>query len=195
MSTFDLTQVYLNLSIENLPGESWKDVLGFEGKYLVSNYGRVKLLWKFQYSYFVGGIYTINNPKICKGSWFKGYRQISLHANGEETKKFVHKMVAESFLQKESFHDTVDHINMVKTQNNVENLRWTTRSQNTIWAQEQGVTGNLFTPKFTQDQVVSIFKDKRSLDELASIYNVDRTTISRIRTGSNYKRFTKDLKR
>lgn len=191
--TFDLSKTYLNLSIDDMPGELWKDIIGFEKKYLVSNYGRVKILWKNQYSYFSGGSYVINKPNICKGSFFKGYRLISLCKDGIETKKFVHQMVAESFLKKEPIHDTVDHINMVKTQNNVENLRWTTRSQNTLWAQENGVCGNLFTPKFNKEQVISIYKDKRSLDELASIYNVDRTTISKIRTGNNYKRFTKDL--
>jgi hypothetical protein len=38
------TSIYLNKSLENLPGEIWKDVPGFEGSYQASNLGRVKSL-------------------------------------------------------------------------------------------------------------------------------------------------------
>jgi hypothetical protein len=34
--------VYKNLQIEDLPGEEWKDILGYDGVYLISNLGRIK---------------------------------------------------------------------------------------------------------------------------------------------------------
>lgn len=37
-------EIYKNLSLEDLPNEEWRDVVGYEGLYQVSNMGRVKSL-------------------------------------------------------------------------------------------------------------------------------------------------------
>ena len=37
-------EIYQNLSLEDLPNEEWRDVVGYEGLYQVSNLGRVKSL-------------------------------------------------------------------------------------------------------------------------------------------------------
>lgn len=176
--------------MKNEQNLKWKDINGYEGAYSISNYGRVRINWWKHYSYFRGGTAIINKPKICKGTFFKGYRITSLCKDGKETKRLNHTLVAEHFIPNPNNYDTVDHISMVKTDNRVDNLRWTTRSQNTVWAQDTGVLGNLYKPKFNREQVLDIFNDKRSLDELADIYKVHRTTIHLIRVGKNYSRFT-----
>jgi len=47
--------IYENTSLKNLQGETWKDVVGYEGLYEVSNLGRVKSLKK----------------RIGKGKWIR----------------------------------------------------------------------------------------------------------------------------
>ena len=191
MSDFDLSKVYLNLDLEDLPGEVWVDVSGYEGWYKVSSLGRTKSLKRNQYSYFKGGVFVSEIPKIMKNSVTnKGYIMASLTKDGVETKIGMHNLVATHFIKNPNGDTTVDHISMVKTQNNFENLRFTTRSQNTVWAQEAGLVGNLFTPKFNKEQVLAIFNDERSLDELSVVYGVHKTTIHLIRVGKNYSRFT-----
>jgi len=187
----DLSKIYLNYDLGDLPNEVWVDIKGYEGWYMVSSLGRVKSLKRNQYSYFVGGVFVSEKIKIMKnGLTNKGYVMASLSKDGVETKYGVHCLVASHFVGNPNAYDIVDHISMIKTQNNFGNLRWTTRSQNTIWAQESGVVGNLYKPKFNKEQVLAIFNDKRSLDELAKEYGVDRSTIHLIRVGKNYSRFT-----
>lgn len=187
----ELDKIYLNYNLEDLPNEIWVDVKGYEGWYMVSSLGRVKSMKRNQYSYFVGGVFVSEKIKIMKnGLTNKGYVMTSLSKDGIETKYGVHCLVASHFVDNPNNYDIVDHMSMVKTQNNFQNLRWTTRSQNTVWAQEAGVFGSLYKPKFNKEQVLSIFNDKRSLDELAKEYGVDRSTIHLIRVGKNYSRFT-----
>lgn len=46
-------EIYQNLSLEDLPNEEWRDVVGYEGLYQVSNLGRVKSLEvKFKNSFY-----------------------------------------------------------------------------------------------------------------------------------------------
>ena len=68
-----------------------------------------------------------------KGHWTKGtplgiggYLGITIKAR----KYLVHRLVAETFIPNEHGLPEIDHINRVKTDNSVHNLRWCTRSQN-----------------------------------------------------------------
>lgn len=192
LGSLDLSKIYLIHSIESLPAEEWKDIKGFEGWYQISSLGRVKSLKRNHYSYFKGGVFLRESPKIMKNGLNNGYIMTSMSLNGVETKRGVHCLVAEHFIDNPcpGIFDTVDHISTIKTQNNYQNLRWGTRSQNTIWAQEMGLKGNLYTPKFNKEQVLSIFNDQRTLPEIAKDYGVDKSTISLIKVGKNYSRFT-----
>lgn len=69
-------ETYQNLSLEDLPNEEWKDIVGYEGLYQVSNLGRVKSLQRQSAPFYTktGQIstYTINNH-ISKQSFIRGY--------------------------------------------------------------------------------------------------------------------------
>jgi hypothetical protein len=62
---------YENTALENIKGERWKDVPGFEGEYEVSNFGRIKSLRRWKASgNGDGGYYTkeiIRRPNVRKG--------------------------------------------------------------------------------------------------------------------------------
>ena len=116
-----------------MPEEIWKPVVGFEGRYDVSNMGRVRSL--------------INNcenlraePKIRKLTLGKsGYFYVVLWDHGNNKVLRVHRMVAEAFLEKPDNAECVNHVNGIKTDNRVENLEWCTLSENTLHAIRLGL--------------------------------------------------------
>ena len=106
--------------------EEWRDIKGYEGKYQVSNLGRVKSL------YFINRQATIPREKILKfGHNKQGYPHVHLCKNNKTSKSiFVHKLVAEAFIPNPNNHPVVNHINEIKTDNRVENLEWCTQQYN-----------------------------------------------------------------
>lgn len=106
--------------------EIWKPVVGFEGLYEVSNLGRIKSLER---------LVTDKNGKrtrrfkerilnnVCITS---GYHLVSLHRNEKrECRRLVHRLVMMAFDPVERPDDyIVDHINGIRTDNRIENLRW-----------------------------------------------------------------------
>ena len=101
--------------------EIWKDIEGYEGLYKISNLGRVKSL---NYN-------NTGKERILKLGGNRGnYPQVELGKNGERRTCLVHRLVAEAFIPNPDNKPCVDHINTIKTDNRVENLRWVTRKEN-----------------------------------------------------------------
>lgn len=114
-------EIIKNLSLEDLPNEKWVFVINSNNKYMVSNFGRIKSV-----------IIAKNRKKqiIMKQRIAKnGYFYISLSINKNIAKTFgVHRVVMESFYGKSKMH--VDHLNMNKLDNRVENLEFVTPREN-----------------------------------------------------------------
>lgn len=170
------------LSFEDLPHEEWRNVVGYEGRYQVSNYGRVKsLLQKY--------------PKIMRADvQSKGYVQIRLFKNGHSKNCGVHVLVAQAFMLNFEQKPEVDHINGDKENNCVWNIDWTTRRENASRAYRLGLikinrgTQSHFA-KLCAEEVIYIKNNPDSLKsrELAKKFNVSRATINRIIAGVTYK--------
>lgn len=116
--------------IFDMTHEIWRDIIGYEGYYQVSNYGRVKVL-----PHLVSrGFCTVTCPeKILKprvkNNQYLFVRLSNGHKNTSK-EKYVHRLVAEAFLPNHKDKPEIDHIDGDRINNLVTNLRWATRTEN-----------------------------------------------------------------
>ena len=108
--------------------EIWKDIKGYEGLYQVSNQGRIKSTPRF--------VDTVMNCRHYKSVLLtpthndSGYYVVNLSKNGVVKTHRIHILVAETFLENKENKPCVDHINGIRDDNRIENLRWCTYKEN-----------------------------------------------------------------
>lgn len=105
--------------------EIWKDIVGYEGLYQVSNLGRVKRLYN---SYHKTEEHILK-PSLSGGNGKGEYQCIQLCKNSKTSIKYIHRLVTLAFIPNPDNKYSVDHINQNKLDNNVSNLRWATRRE------------------------------------------------------------------
>ena len=159
--------------------EIWKDIYGYEGKYQVSNYGRIR---------------SVKILKPCKSSF--GYYRVGFSENGKIKSFSVHRLVALSFVPNPERKKEVNHMDGDKTNNRADNLEWVTQSENIQHAYDNGLCkkgSEHYAAKLSKKEVESIKKDYIAFDKerggvaLAKKYNVTPLTIYRIIRGVGYK--------
>ena len=129
--------------------ETWKKINGYYGLYEVSNLGRVKSVDKLQI--MRNGVKRNRKGKILKeGKFPNGYKFAILSKNGFKTNKLIHRLVAEAFLEKPNGKDYVNHKNLIRSDNRVENLEWVTASENILHARTVGTAKFCYIEKETK---------------------------------------------
>ena len=105
----------------------WKDIKGYEGIYQISDKGEIKRLFK-------GG-----REKLVKGYGGSKYKTVCLSASNNRNTFYVHRLVAETFLEKPESNELleVNHKDGNKHNNRVENLEWVTLRGNQIHAMQE----------------------------------------------------------
>jgi len=136
-----------SMSLDDLPGEVWKWIEGFETLYQVSNMGRVKS--------FCEKIERILSPCPTK----KGYYMVYLHKEKQKTNICIHVLVARAFIPNPENKKTVNHIDGDKTNNRADNLEWNTQKENQNHAIKTGLLKPGFRRKsnrITKEQILEV---------------------------------------
>lgn len=108
--------------------EKWKHIKGYENLYMVSNLGRIK---------------SLKRNNIMKNRiGATGYHTIGLYKNGVCKNKNIHRLVAEAFIPNPNSKPQVNHIDGIKTNNNIVNLEWVTASENGKHSYSIGLSRN-----------------------------------------------------
>jgi len=136
--------------------EEWRDIEGFEGRYQVSNEGRVRSL---NYN-------RTEKVKVMKCRMnTNGYHQVPLTKDGKMKMYLVHRLVYESFVGQIPDDMQVNHLDEVKTNNSLSNLKLTTPSENTNYG-----TGNKRRSKTLTG------KNINRQDQSKPVHQIDKVT-------------------
>lgn len=170
--------------------EEWKSVKGFEGLYEISSLGRLKGLKRR--GNHREKILTLpitrtgyNRPKLYNKELAKGYKFL-----------YVHRIVAETFIANPDRKREVNHINGIKIDNKVENLEWTTPSENVRHAFKVGLkslTGEKNVRSKLKEAQVKRIRLMKEVDptitarEIASMFDVKKPCVDSILGGYNWK--------
>lgn len=117
--------------------EIWKDIIGFEGLYQVSNLGRVKSLQRIVSCGKGDRVVKERIKRISKHNM--GYEVYNLFKNGKCYPHLRHRLIAVHFIPNPKNLPEINHKNGNKKDNSIENLEWCSYSRNLKHAYEIGL--------------------------------------------------------
>lgn len=150
MSTY-----FNNFTETELAQEQWRDVDGYDGMYQVSDFGRVR---SKKYGYWM----------VLKPSRnTNGYLKVILFKDGDRKQTYVHRLVAQAFIENtDSSKTIINHIDENKENNRADNLEYCTAQYNTNYNDVQfrkknsvrRKIGKLYDPNLSYKENYKIFK-------------------------------------
>jgi hypothetical protein len=161
--------------------EIFKDIIGYEGIYQISNLGNVKRLYKKN----PNGIIL---KQIDNGA---GYLKVGLSKNNKEKKLYVHRLLAQYFIDNPNNYPCINHINGIKNDNRIENLEWCTYSENEKHSHRVlgKVTNGIIRRKLKLEDIEiikSLYNSGMTQRKIAEMYNVCGTTINLLLNNKTY---------
>lgn len=127
--------------MEEKDPEEWKDIIGFEGLYKISNYGNVLSLGRvIKYS---NGFSRIQKDWMLSiiPTASHGYPNVNLYKDEKAHLTLVHRLVALHFIENDDPQNKTDvnHKFGVRTDNYYKHLEWCTHQQNMQHAIDTGL--------------------------------------------------------
>lgn len=172
--------------------EQWKEIkLGIKFErthYAVSNLGRIASFKD-----------DLDNKKVLKGTRVNGYAALKLKIKDKDIQCYVHKLVAQNFLNKPTKSQAfVIHLDYSKLNNKLSNLRWATREDLNkhqqkspivkAYQEKRKLKGHKLTAGKVKEIKQKIFSDKRQmrLKDIATKYGISEMQLYRIKSGKNW---------
>lgn len=159
--------------------EEWKDVIGYEGYYQVSNHGNVRHIYN--------GIL-----KLTQRNKSAGYLCVHLSVRGQSKVMAVHRLVAEAFIGSQPIDHEVRHLDGNPQNNYLGNIVWGTKKENrkdrTLHGRDNLPYGELASwSKLTENNVRLIRLSTDTSKNLGMRFNVSASTIDDIRHKRTWK--------
>jgi hypothetical protein len=156
--------------------DEWRDVVGYEGLYAISD---------------AGAVWSVRADRLMRPGASRGYRRVHLCRDGIRRRFLVHVLVADAFFGPCPQGHERNHKNGNRADNRVENLEYVTRRENNLHAYrtlkrptQQGSKHG--RSKLIEAQVIEIRAQRRagkSLLAIAGRYGVSAPTVSEIANG------------
>lgn len=137
---------------------------------------------------------SLTKNYIALGNNGKGYVNCKIKSNGITKTVYVHRLVAEAFLNNFNPDLQVNHIDKNKSNNQVENLEMVTDSENKLHSQKEYIQGHIKSQGKTlliYDKNMNLIGEHKGLYDYCRLTNSDPRTIQRVIKGErkSYKGF------
>lgn len=169
--------------------EIWRDIPGYEGRYQVSDQGRVKSVGRIYIRHFKSGLRAPQRlaERILKPNTnTHGYPYVILRMGGRSFTREVHSLVAAAFLPKAQPGQTqVRHLDGDKTNPCVSNLAWGSASENQLDLYAYRGYHHRLTPEDVKEIRAELERGVKGR-ELAKRFNVSESNISEIKRGRTF---------
>lgn len=163
--------------------EEWRDIVGYEGEYQVSNLGNVRSVTKKVRT--KNGAYATKKGKmLTQTKRTKGYLCVNLSSNGKSRCVEIQRLVAVAFIPNPNNYPCVNHKDENKENNSADNLEWCTYSYNNTYgecrkkASASRVNGKLSKRVYQYDTDMNLICEYPSLAEVKRIFGYDASKIS-----------------
>lgn len=161
----------------------WKPVLNYEKSYIISNTGLVK---------------SLNRVVICKNGMKKtiketylkpqkdryGYSVVNLYKDSKIKTMKIHRLVATCFIPNFENKHHVNHKDLNKSNNNIDNLEWVTSRENSIHYYKNVVNKKpVANRRFSKKDIIKIFEMRKNgftHSHIAELNNVSTRLIGNI---------------
>lgn len=163
--------------------EKWMWIEGYEGFYMVSSRGRVMSAPRKTGRSFWPG-------RILKPQLASGYLRVSLSFKGATKQVQIHRAVAQAFIENRDGKPEVNHKDGDKTNNNVSNLEWVTRSENVKHSYDNLYRKEYdhFHPvKLTEEEATEILKANGTNADIGKAFGISDVMVGRIKAGKSWR--------
>lgn len=167
--------------------ETWRDVIGWEGYYEVSNNGYVRSTprpvdraW---------GVINWSGKVLTPRIHSEGYLRVSLSREGVAVDAYIHRLVAEAFIHNPLELEYVNHKDGVKTNNCELNLEWVTALENNQHALDTGLREQI--ELIVVDKLDNVVYDGVTVSQLVKLGfqqpAISRCLSGKLKTHKGYK--------
>ena len=185
--------------------EEWRDIKGYEGRYQVSNLGRVKALRRTVSGHNQHGEWTRTEPEQIMAQKLQNTDRLQVGLRDAEGKRktfYVYRLVAEAFVPNPDNLPTVNHKNEDHHDNRAENLEWMTKAENNRYGthiQRSGEALRMSVEMLTDEgQHVAYFDSMSEAAEKSGcpLSSIHRCCYGRQETTNGYRfKFTTDFRK
>lgn len=176
--------------------EEWRDVVGYEGLYQVSNYGRVKSLGRVV-ERKNGRPLTVKERILKAGNGHGGHKVVAFSVDGEIRSFQVHCLVLEAFVGPRPAEDGVRweacHWDGDPSNNAAENLRWDTAKENSADRIRHKTTGFKITPDQAEEILLACKSEEYAA--IADRFGISKVAVCAIAKGQAWAHIRRDIPR